>query len=166
MHVHAACTSRCVPQFVHSPAPSHALTTRYAHSPAPMRALTPAAARRSFYFLSNDELLEVLSEGRDPAAIQPFVKKVFEAVRELTFEPSGEISGLVSLEGEAIPLAERVNPAASGAAAGWGLRMLPHQQRLARGGWMGRAHCCCRLPVCVGSACSPRDEPAPRHAQQ
>lgn len=67
-----------------------------------------------FYFLSNDELLEILSEAKDPLAVQPFVKKCFEAVKELVFESNGEISGMISLEGEKIPFVESVNPAASG----------------------------------------------------
>lgn len=67
-----------------------------------------------FFFLSNDELLEILSEAKDPLAIQPFVKKCFEAVKELVFEPSGEITGLVSVEGEKITFTEPVNPAKTG----------------------------------------------------
>jgi hypothetical protein len=68
-----------------------------------------------FFFLSNDELLEILSEAKDPLNIQPFVKKCFEACKQLKFEESGEISGIESVEGEKIPLIEPVNPAASGA---------------------------------------------------
>eukprot|EP00878_Enallax_costatus_P013463 GHUV01014078.1.p1 GENE.GHUV01014078.1~~GHUV01014078.1.p1 ORF type:complete len:1340 (+),score=424.03 GHUV01014078.1:252-4271(+) len=72
-----------------------------------------------FYFLSNDELLEILSEAKDPLAVQPFVKKCFEAVKELVFEQNGEISGMVSLEGEKITFVERVNPATTGAVESW-----------------------------------------------
>jgi hypothetical protein len=60
-----------------------------------------------FFFLSNDELLEILSEAKDPINVQPFVKKCFEAVKELTFESDGEISGLV---GAVAPVAVRPLP--------------------------------------------------------
>jgi hypothetical protein len=46
--------------------------------------------------------------------VQPFVKKCFEAVKELVFESNGEISGMISQEGEKITFTERVNPATSG----------------------------------------------------
>ena len=72
-----------------------------------------------FFFLSNDELLEILSEAKDPLNVQPFVKKCFEAVKELTFEKDGEISGMVSVEGEKIPFMDNVNPALSGAVETW-----------------------------------------------
>ncbi|MEW5311652.1 MAG: hypothetical protein WDW38_003348 [Sanguina aurantia] len=72
-----------------------------------------------FFFLSNDELLEILSEAKDPVNVQPFVKKCFEAVKELVFEADGEISGLISVEGEKLPFVDNVNPAATGAVECW-----------------------------------------------
>ncbi|KAM4694195.1 dynein axonemal heavy chain 14 [Discoglossus pictus] len=65
-----------------------------------------------FYFLSNDDLLGILAESKNPNAIQPHLVKCFENIRFLDIYQSENSHPLVvmmrSAEGEKIPLPKNI----------------------------------------------------------
>ena len=80
-----------------------------------------------FYFLSNDELLEILSQTRDPRAVQPHLRKCFDAIQSADFEdvkaddesePIANVVGMNSAEKEKVTFSSPV-PTATKAVEFW-----------------------------------------------
>ncbi|XP_071375886.1 dynein axonemal heavy chain 2, partial [Centroberyx affinis] len=66
-----------------------------------------------FYFLSNDDLLEILGQSRNPNAMQPHLKKCFDNIKSLRIGKVGirgqsEASGMFSADGEFIEFTQPV----------------------------------------------------------
>jgi dynein heavy chain, axonemal len=55
---------------------------------------------KRFYFLSNDELLQILSQVKTPQQVIPYLPKVFENIYNLEFDLKDSVMGIVSREGE------------------------------------------------------------------
>ena len=62
-----------------------------------------------FYFIGDDDLLEILGQAKNPAVIQSHLKKLFAGIFSVKFsEGDASIIAMCSLEGEVVPLAEPV----------------------------------------------------------
>ncbi|KAG7256347.1 hypothetical protein CRUP_022559 [Coryphaenoides rupestris] len=68
-----------------------------------------------FYFLSNDDLLEILGQSRNPAAVQPHLKKCFDNIKSLHLAKVGassskwEANGMFSADGEFVQFIQPVS---------------------------------------------------------
>jgi dynein heavy chain 2, cytosolic len=62
-----------------------------------------------FYFIGDDDLLEILGQATNPTVIQTHLKKLFAGIHMVKFDDKNElIIAMRSLEGEIVPLANKV----------------------------------------------------------
>ena len=62
-----------------------------------------------FYFIGDDDLLEILGQSTNPQVIQTHLKKLFAGIHSVDFdEGCNHIMAMKSLDGEVVPLRNKV----------------------------------------------------------
>jgi len=62
-----------------------------------------------FYFIGDDDLLEILGQATNPLVIQTHLKKLFAGIHQVKFDDKNEyIAAMRSLDGEIVPLVNKV----------------------------------------------------------
>ncbi|CBH18135.1 dynein heavy chain, putative [Trypanosoma brucei gambiense DAL972] len=60
-----------------------------------------------FYFLSNDDMLDIFAKVKSPELIMPHMLKMFDGIKTLSFTETNDITHLVSMEGERVELVNK-----------------------------------------------------------
>jgi dynein heavy chain len=79
---------------------------------------TKRTAFPRFYFLSNDELLEILANSQNIDVIQQHLKTCFDNVVKIDVSETSDITAMLSNEGEKVPFMGKI-PKVKGAVEGW-----------------------------------------------
>ncbi|CAF5094725.1 unnamed protein product, partial [Rotaria sp. Silwood1] len=62
-----------------------------------------------FYFIGDDDLLEILGQSTNPTVIQTHLKKLFAGIHTVQFDETNQnILGMRSLDGELVPLTKQI----------------------------------------------------------
>lgn len=62
-----------------------------------------------FYFIGDDDLLEILGQSKNPAVIQSHLKKLFAGIHKVDFsQGNASIKAMISNVGEYVPLSQEV----------------------------------------------------------
>ena len=62
-----------------------------------------------FYFIGDDDLLEILGQSTNPNVIQTHLKKLFAGIHSVQFDEGNKhITAMKSLDGEVVPLRRQI----------------------------------------------------------
>jgi dynein heavy chain len=62
-----------------------------------------------FFFLANEDLLQILAQTKDPTMVQAHMDKCFEGIQKVQFDEKQCVYGMISAEQEVVGFAKKVD---------------------------------------------------------
>lgn len=62
-----------------------------------------------FFFLANDELLQILAQTKDPKLVQKYMEKCFEGINRLVFNEQEVVEGMISADKETVTFKRKID---------------------------------------------------------